>query len=86
MAGVRAVDCKSRDSLVEIKPNMAEVSGNLRIVHNRVIFGHLKKLNPKPVNNSSIYFIFIEVICCIVSKENELLTQVLAFFSGDRHD
>jgi hypothetical protein len=64
---------------VEIKPNMPEVSGNLRIVHNGCNFGQLKKLNPKPVNNSSIYILFMEVICRIVSKENELLTEVLAW-------
>lgn len=64
---------------MEIKPNMAEVSGNLRIVHNGVVFGHFKRLNSKPVNNSSIYILFMEVICGIVSKENKLLTEVLAW-------
>jgi len=76
---------------VEIKPNMAEVSGNLRIVHNGGTFDRFKKLNPKPVNISSIYILFLEVICRIVNKENELLTEVLAWtrrmlFSGDCHD
>ena len=58
---------------------MAEVSGNLRIVHNGGTFGHFKSLNPKPVNNTSIYILFMEVVCRIVSKENELLTEVLAW-------
>lgn len=64
---------------MEIKPNMAEVSGNLRIVHNGDIFGHFKKLNPKPVNNRSVYIPCMDVICRIVSKENELLSEVLTW-------
>jgi isopentenyl phosphate kinase len=64
---------------VETKPNMAEVSGNLRIVHNGGSFGHFKYLNPKPVTNSSIYILFMEVICRFVSKENDILTEVLAW-------
>jgi len=73
---------------VEIKPNMAEVSGNLTIVHNGDIFGHFKKLNPKPVNNSSICILCMEVTCQLrkwiinigtrLDKKNAFFFQAIA--------